>query len=173
MIVEHGLQHAYKARKQKKRDYRELWIQNVKASTQEFGIKYHQFMYGMTLSGCQLNRKMLSEISQTEPLSMRSIVELSNASRRNYQQYINSQKKLTGEEISREATDPHYIPFPAWASKDVQLVPEFDKVRTEVVAKNLEAMARAEVAEDELYEKKLLEYLAKTKITDPDEDPDI
>lgn len=167
IIVEHGLQHAYKGRKQKKRDYRALWIQNIKASTQEFGIKYHQFMYGLALSGCQLNRKMLSELAQTEPLSMRSVVELSNQARRKFEQVKFDAATRT------EKKDPHLIPFPAFATKEHELINEHVKHQMAVVSQTMERLAHAEMLEDEVYEKKLQEFLAKTKIAEPDEDPDI
>jgi large subunit ribosomal protein L20 len=80
--VEKALQHSYRGRKEKKRTNRQLWITNINAACLQFGVKYSQFMHGLALSGCQLNRKMLAELAQNEPLSMRSVIALSTEARK-------------------------------------------------------------------------------------------
>lgn len=61
--VEKGLQYAYRDRRNKKRDFRGLWIQRVNAAVREQGMIYSQFMHGLKLCGIELNRKMLSEMA--------------------------------------------------------------------------------------------------------------
>ena len=59
--VEKGLQYAYRDRRNKKRDFRALWIQRINAAVREQNLVYSQFIKGIKLVGIELNRKMLSE----------------------------------------------------------------------------------------------------------------
>ena len=62
-----SLTYAYIGRKQKKRDYRRLWIVRINAACKANGLNYSRFMHGLKLSGINLNRKMLSEMAIHEP----------------------------------------------------------------------------------------------------------
>ena len=62
-----SLTYAYVGRKRKKRDYRRLWIMRINAGCKANGMNYSRFMYGLKLSGVDLNRKMLSEMAIHEP----------------------------------------------------------------------------------------------------------
>ena len=62
-----SLTYAYIGRKQKKRDFRRLWIMRINAACKANGMNYARFMHGLKLSGINLNRKMLSEIAIHEP----------------------------------------------------------------------------------------------------------
>ncbi|MCP4446205.1 MAG: 50S ribosomal protein L20 [Myxococcales bacterium] len=72
--VHHSWQHAYKGRKQKKRDFRRLWIARINAATRNLGQSYSQVMGGLGRNDIQLNRKMLSEIAISDPAAFRTIV---------------------------------------------------------------------------------------------------
>ena len=61
--VEKGLQYAYRDRRNKKRDFRALWIQRINAAARAQDLKYSQFIKGIKLEGITLNRKMLSELA--------------------------------------------------------------------------------------------------------------
>ena len=61
--VEKGLQYAYRDRRNKKRDFRALWIQRINAAVREQGLVYSQFIKGIKLAEIDLNRKMLSELA--------------------------------------------------------------------------------------------------------------
>ena len=61
--VEKGLQYAYRDRRNKKRDFRVLWIQRINAAVREQNLVYSQFIKGIKLVGIELNRKMLSELA--------------------------------------------------------------------------------------------------------------
>ncbi|WP_236870290.1 50S ribosomal protein L20 [Candidatus Bandiella numerosa] len=61
--VEKGLQYAYRDRRNKKRDFRVLWIQRINAAVREQDLVYSQFIKGIKLIGIELNRKMLSELA--------------------------------------------------------------------------------------------------------------
>lgn len=72
--VHHSWQHAYAGRKQKKRDFRRLWIARINAASRTLGHSYSQLMGGMTKADIALNRKMLSEIAISDPATFRAIV---------------------------------------------------------------------------------------------------
>ena len=67
--------YAYIGRKQKKRDFRSLWITRISAACKMNGINYSRFMYGLKKSGIELNRKMLSELAISNPNAFSSLVE--------------------------------------------------------------------------------------------------
>jgi len=62
-----SLTYAYVGRKQKKRDFRRLWIMRINAACKANGMNYSRFMHGLKLTGINLNRKMLSEMAIHEP----------------------------------------------------------------------------------------------------------
>ena len=59
--------YAYVGRKQKKRDYRQLWITRISAGAKANGMNYSTFMHGLKLAGIDMNRKMLSETAIHDP----------------------------------------------------------------------------------------------------------
>src|SRR3954469_21347117 len=61
--VEKGLVYAYRDRKQKKRDFRALWIQRINAGARQYGLSYSQFMGKIHKSGIELNRKVLADLA--------------------------------------------------------------------------------------------------------------
>ena len=65
--VEKGLQYAYRDRRNRKRDFRALWIQRINAGAREHGLTYSQLMHGIKLAGLELDRKVLSDIAIREP----------------------------------------------------------------------------------------------------------
>ena len=67
--------YAYIGRKQKKRDFRKLWITRISAQAKVNGINYSQLMHGLKLAGINLNRKMLAEIAVADKDAFAAIVE--------------------------------------------------------------------------------------------------
>lgn len=67
--------YAYVGRKQKKRDFRRLWITRISAACRMNGVSYSVFMNGIKKSGVNLNRKMLSEIAISDPAAFTKLVE--------------------------------------------------------------------------------------------------
>ena len=67
--------YAYIGRKQKKRDFRALWITRISAQAKVNGINYSQLMHGLKLAGINLNRKMLAEIAVSDKDAFAAIVE--------------------------------------------------------------------------------------------------
>src|SRR3712207_5133865 len=59
--------YAYEGRKQRKRDFRALWIQRINAASREHGLSYSQFIHGLRLAEIELDRKILADLAATEP----------------------------------------------------------------------------------------------------------
>ena len=73
--VMRALTSSYAGRKQKKRQFRQLWIARISAAVAPFGINYSRFMNGLKKAGIELNRKMLSEMAINDPKSFAALVE--------------------------------------------------------------------------------------------------
>jgi len=71
--------YAFIGRKQKKRDFRALWITRISAQARVNGINYSRFMNGLKKAGITLNRKMLSEIAVSDKTAFASLVEKAKA----------------------------------------------------------------------------------------------
>ncbi len=71
--------YAYIGRKQRKRDFRRLWITRISAATRVNGMNYSTFMNGLKKAGITLNRKMLSEIAIADPVAFTALVEKARA----------------------------------------------------------------------------------------------
>ena len=71
--------YAYIGRKQRKRDFRRLWITRISAGCKANGINYSTFMYGLKKGDIALNRKMLSEIAIADPEAFTALVEKAKA----------------------------------------------------------------------------------------------
>ena len=71
--------YAYVGRKQRKRDFRSLWITRISAACRINGMNYSTFMNGLKKAGVELNRKMLSEIAINDPAAFTSLVEKAKA----------------------------------------------------------------------------------------------
>ena len=72
-------QYAYIGRKQKKRNFRQLWITRISAGCRANGVNYSTFMNGLKKAGVELNRKMLSEIAIADPAAFTALVERAKA----------------------------------------------------------------------------------------------
>jgi large subunit ribosomal protein L20 len=66
--------YAYAGRKQRKRDFRSLWIQRINAGAREHGLSYSQFVHGLRLAEIDLDRKVLADLAATEPEAFAAIV---------------------------------------------------------------------------------------------------
>jgi len=74
-------QYAYIGRKQRKRNFRALWITRISAACKMNGMNYSTFMNGLKKAGIDLNRKMLSEIAIADPAAFAKLVEQAKAAR--------------------------------------------------------------------------------------------
>ena len=73
--VDKARQYAYRDRRVRKRDFRSLWIQRIKAAVRSHGLTYSQFIHGMSKTDLDLDRKMLSEIAISDPDTFKNIVD--------------------------------------------------------------------------------------------------
>lgn len=73
--VEKGMQYSYRDRRQKKRNFRALWIQRINAGCRENGMSYSQFMGKMQENNVQLNRKVLADLAMNHPEAFKAIVD--------------------------------------------------------------------------------------------------
>lgn len=73
--VEKGLQYAYRDRRNKKREFRALWIQRINAAVRELGTTYSRFMDGLNKAGIEMDRKVLADIAMNQPEVFKQLVE--------------------------------------------------------------------------------------------------
>ncbi|MDX1350270.1 MAG: 50S ribosomal protein L20 [Putridiphycobacter sp.] len=73
--VEKGLGYAYVGRKQKKRNFRALWIQRINAGVRPHGMSYSQFMGAVNAKGIKLNRKVLADLAMNHPEAFKAVVD--------------------------------------------------------------------------------------------------
>jgi len=73
--VEKGMQYAYRDRKQKKRNFRSLWITRINAGAREHGMSYSEFMGKVHANDIQLNRKVLADLALNHPDAFKAIAE--------------------------------------------------------------------------------------------------
>ena len=73
--VEKGLTYAYRDRKNKKRQFRGLWIQRINAAVRSQGMTYSEFMGKANAKGIQLNRKVLADLAMNNPSAFEQIVK--------------------------------------------------------------------------------------------------
>jgi large subunit ribosomal protein L20 len=77
--VERALKFAYVGRKNKKREYRSLWIVRINASCREAGLSYSRFISGLKAAGMDLNRKVLAEVAFHDDAAFQQLVALAKA----------------------------------------------------------------------------------------------
>lgn len=104
--VDKALQYAYRDRRQKKRQFRSLWIVRINAAARENGLTYNRLISGLRKSGLELNRKVLSEIAIHDPEGFAAIIEV-------------AKDALEGDPSVkvREATEPSPRPQPKTADE--------------------------------------------------------
>ena len=72
--VERGLKFAYTGRKNKKREFRSLWIVRINAACRAAGMSYRQFLHGLKTAGLDLNRKVLADVALHDEAAFQSLV---------------------------------------------------------------------------------------------------
>lgn len=79
--VERGLRYAYRDRRRKKRDFRQLWIVRINAAAHEHDITYSRFISGLKKAGVEINRKMLADIAVRDPAAFGELAEVAKKSK--------------------------------------------------------------------------------------------
>ncbi len=77
--VEKALRYAYRDRRRKKRDFRELWIQRINAGAREAGLTYSKLINGIKKAGIAIDRKILAEIAMHDPDGFKALVAQAKA----------------------------------------------------------------------------------------------
>jgi large subunit ribosomal protein L20 len=77
--VEKALRYAYRDRRNKKRDFRGLWIQRINAGVRQYGLTYSRFINGIKLAGIEIDRKVLSDLAAREPDAFKTLVDKAQA----------------------------------------------------------------------------------------------
>ena len=79
IAVMKSLFYAYKHRRERKRDFRRLWIARINAAVRPLGLNYSRFMNGLKKAGIELDRKVLADIAVRDPEAFKIIVEKAKA----------------------------------------------------------------------------------------------
>jgi large subunit ribosomal protein L20 len=106
--VMHSGTYAYRDRRQKKRDFRKLWITRINAACRLNDISYSKFMNGLKLAGVVVNRKMLSEVAIDNPESFTNLVEIAKSALAGdtvSSQTSKEEKETKKKEVKEEITD--------------------------------------------------------------------
>ena len=102
--VMHSLSYAYRDRKQKKRDFRKLWITRINAACRNNDISYSRFINGLAKAEVNINRKMLSEIAIANPEYFTELVKVAKdalTGKKTVKKEVTKEVKETKEDISK------------------------------------------------------------------------
>ncbi len=77
--ADHALQHSYIGRKEKKRNFRALWIQRINAACRLYGLTYSRFISGLLRAGIEIDRKVLADLAVREPDAFKALVDKAGA----------------------------------------------------------------------------------------------
>ncbi len=72
----HAWSHAYRDRKDRKGNFRRLWIVRIGAGSRALGLTYSQFMHGLKLANVEVDRKMLADLAVNDPVAFEKLVDL-------------------------------------------------------------------------------------------------
>jgi large subunit ribosomal protein L20 len=146
----HSGQYAFRDRRQKKRDFRKLWITRINAACRENEISYSRFIEGLNKAGVEVNRKMLSEIAIADPKAFAELVKV-------------AKKGLEGKQVAAKKE----------TRKEVEVVKSTTKKETakkeEKVAKKEETPKKTTVKKEEKKEQPTKKVTAKKEETKKEE----
>lgn len=77
--VDHANAYAYRGRKEKKRDFRALWIVRINAAARLHGVSYSRLMHGLSLAGVEINRRMLADLAVRDETAFAKLAETAKA----------------------------------------------------------------------------------------------
>ena len=146
----HSGEYAFRDRKQKKRDFRKLWITRINAACRLNDISYSRFIEGLTKAGVEINRKMLSEIAIQDPKAFSDLVTVAKDGK-------NGKLKPSGEVAGKEVT------IKKSSTKKAEIKKEVAEVKEKVKEKKAEV--KKEVKEKKTEVKKKVEKKVEEKKT--------
>ena len=126
--VMHSERYAYRDRKQKKREFRKLWIIRINAECRENGISYSRFINGLSKAGVEINRKMLSELAINDKEAFANLVEIAK------------KEKVENKPVAKKAPVKKETP-----KKEEAKTAEVKKVENKEPKKDLTTMTVAEL----------------------------
>lgn len=118
--------YAFRDRKQRKREFRKLWIQRINAAAQLNGLKYNQFICGLTNAGVEVNRKMLADLAVTDAAAFTALVEVAKKNLnvvREKETVVSFSKESKAERALRAASQTKSVK----AEKAVKEAPKAEK----------------------------------------------
>ncbi|GGS33524.1 MULTISPECIES: 50S ribosomal protein L20 [Actinokineospora] len=77
--VLHSLNYAYRDRRARKGDFRQLWIQRINAAARQNGMTYNRFIQGLKIAGVEVDRKILAELAVSDPAAFTALVDVAKA----------------------------------------------------------------------------------------------
>ena len=167
----HSGQYAFRDRKQKKRDFRKLWITRINAACRQNDISYSRFIEGLTKAGVEINRKMLSEIAINDP---KMFTELVKTAKEGKAGKVKPATEVAGNEVklNKIATKKNEIKKEIKEAKEEhkkEVKEKKEEIKKEVKAKKEEVKKEVEKIKEKVdYSKmtvaELKEVAAKKKI---------
>jgi large subunit ribosomal protein L20 len=77
--VLHSLNYAYRDRRARKGDFRQLWITRINAAARENGMTYNRFIQGLRVAGVEVDRKILADLAVTDPAAFAALVDIARS----------------------------------------------------------------------------------------------
>lgn len=145
----HSGQYAFRDRKQKKRDFRKLWITRINAACRQNDISYSRFIEGLTKAGVEVNRKMLSEIAINDPKMFSEFVKVAKDGKAGK---ITKSTEVIGKEVTINGAKAKTV------TKKAEKAEEKKEVKKETKKEEVVDYSKMTVAE-------LKEVAAKKKIS--------
>src|SRR5574344_179010 len=102
--VMHSERYAYRDRKQRKRDFRKLWITRINAECRVNGISYSRFINGLSKAGVEINRKMLSELAIQDKKAFADLVKIANGEKIAPKKVVKAEAKEEKKETVKKET---------------------------------------------------------------------
>ena len=149
----HSGQYAFRDRKQKKREFRKLWITRINAACRENGISYSRFIEGLNKAGVEVNRKMLSEIAINDPKAFTELVEVAKKGKEGK---IKATEVKTTSEVTVKSIDSK-------AKEEVKTTEKKATTKKETAKKETKKEEKAEVKEFSKMTVAELKEIAKEK----------
>jgi len=153
--VMNSYMYAYRDRRQRKRDFRKLWITRINAGARMHDMSYSTFMYGLKCAGVEVNRKMLSEIAIADPAAFEQLVNIAKeGTKKGNKPAITGAKPVSSDSITvtagkgtskKEATTPKKAP----AKKPADKKPTATKTETKIKDAEPKAVKKAPAKKSE------------------------